>query len=270
MAAASGAPPLNLAPPLLGGSAEVGKALTVDSTGTWSGNPTGYAYQWKRCDAGGSACATIAGANRSELCAGNRRRGLDDPSRGHGRQLGRHGDIELRPEWRRAGGRHKLRNEHRSGLDVRRRAPTFVDANGPWAVSAPLILTQAHAYMRGTNEDQQLRVVVYADAGGNPGAFLACERSRSRSPPVRPAAGSISPSRTRPRSPTGSYWLGYWLGPIGGGALISCTNGIAGIERYQYRALLVDRPAAQPLGNRGQLNQPVRALRLGRDAAHTT
>jgi hypothetical protein len=49
------------APPTVTGTAAVGQTLTA-TTGTWSGKPTGYAYQWQRCDAGGAACTSIAGA----------------------------------------------------------------------------------------------------------------------------------------------------------------------------------------------------------------
>jgi Glycosyl hydrolase family 26 len=56
------APPHNLTPPVVSGTAQVGKTLT-SSTGTWSGTqPLTYAYQWLRCDAGGANCASIQGA----------------------------------------------------------------------------------------------------------------------------------------------------------------------------------------------------------------
>jgi streptogramin lyase/subtilisin family serine protease len=35
------------------------------TTGTWTGSPTSYAYQWQRCNAAGSECVNIAGATKS-------------------------------------------------------------------------------------------------------------------------------------------------------------------------------------------------------------
>jgi len=56
------APPANTAPPTVSGSAEEGQPLSA-STGSWSGSPTAYAVQWRRCDAAGANCAAIAGAS---------------------------------------------------------------------------------------------------------------------------------------------------------------------------------------------------------------
>jgi hypothetical protein len=59
-------PPSTVAPastglPVITGSAVVGQSLSA-STGSWSGSPTGYAYQWRRCDSSGGACANLGGA----------------------------------------------------------------------------------------------------------------------------------------------------------------------------------------------------------------
>lgn len=54
--------PANTALPAIMGSALQG-ATVAASTGSWSGStPLVFAYQWQRCDAGGSTCAPIAGA----------------------------------------------------------------------------------------------------------------------------------------------------------------------------------------------------------------
>jgi hypothetical protein len=53
------APPVDVQPPAIQGSAERGQTL-VESHGTWNNGPTGYAYQWLACE--GASCTAIAGA----------------------------------------------------------------------------------------------------------------------------------------------------------------------------------------------------------------
>ncbi len=60
--AAVAGPPVSTESPTIAGTPAVGQALTA-TTGTWSGNPTSFAYQWQRCDQAGAGCAAAAGAN---------------------------------------------------------------------------------------------------------------------------------------------------------------------------------------------------------------
>ena len=60
-AATSTAAPKNTAPPTISGTTKVGQQLTADP-GSWSGNPTSFAYQWQRCDADVAICSNIVGA----------------------------------------------------------------------------------------------------------------------------------------------------------------------------------------------------------------
>jgi hypothetical protein len=53
--------PTNTVLPALSGPPAVGQTLTSDA-GSWSGSPTSYAYQWRRCDTAGSNCTPITGA----------------------------------------------------------------------------------------------------------------------------------------------------------------------------------------------------------------
>ncbi len=57
-------PPTNTSLPTIGGTSTEGKTLTA-TTGSWSGSPTSYAYQWQDCNSSGGGCASIAGATHS-------------------------------------------------------------------------------------------------------------------------------------------------------------------------------------------------------------
>jgi hypothetical protein len=68
----SALPPANTALPSVNGSAVEGQTLSA-STGTWSGSPTSFAYQWEDCNTAGEACSNIGGATSSnyKLVAGD-------------------------------------------------------------------------------------------------------------------------------------------------------------------------------------------------------
>jgi hypothetical protein len=64
--AAQQAVPTNTTQPTISGTATVGSTLTA-TQGSWTGDPTSFAYQWVRCpsdggDPTGSTCATVGGA----------------------------------------------------------------------------------------------------------------------------------------------------------------------------------------------------------------
>ena len=50
--------PANAALPVVNGSTVVGGKLTA-TTGSWTGSPTSYSYQWQRCNAHGSSCVGL-------------------------------------------------------------------------------------------------------------------------------------------------------------------------------------------------------------------
>ena len=59
---ASSAAPQNTDRPSILGEERVGQELTAEE-GSWTNNPTSYAYQWQRCDADGRNCLPVVGAN---------------------------------------------------------------------------------------------------------------------------------------------------------------------------------------------------------------
>jgi chitodextrinase len=56
--------PSNATPPAISGTAQVGHPLSA-SQGSWTASPTGYAFQWLRCDSAGAGCSSISGATSS-------------------------------------------------------------------------------------------------------------------------------------------------------------------------------------------------------------
>ena len=58
------AAPVNTALPAVSGTATQGQTLST-SNGTWSGSPTGYAYQWQDCNSSGASCTNVSGATLS-------------------------------------------------------------------------------------------------------------------------------------------------------------------------------------------------------------
>jgi hypothetical protein len=62
LVAALSSPPANTAPPTISGTPQQGQTLSA-STGSWTGSPTGYGYQWQDCASAG--CTNIVGATAS-------------------------------------------------------------------------------------------------------------------------------------------------------------------------------------------------------------
>jgi hypothetical protein len=57
-------PPQTSFPPAIKGAPVVGKALHAGK-GLWKQRPTGFAYQWMRCDAKGNDCSKITGGTEA-------------------------------------------------------------------------------------------------------------------------------------------------------------------------------------------------------------
>ncbi|HEY4620584.1 MAG TPA: hypothetical protein VIG93_02705, partial [Gaiellaceae bacterium] len=62
--------PTNTSLPTISGTAQVGQTLTA-GTGSWTGNPTSFSFQWQRCTAGGTSCVDISGATAGTYVLGS-------------------------------------------------------------------------------------------------------------------------------------------------------------------------------------------------------
>lgn len=63
-------PPINSTPPRISGTPQTAQMLSA-STGSWTGNPTSYSYQWRDCDVSGASCNAIADASNSSYVVQN-------------------------------------------------------------------------------------------------------------------------------------------------------------------------------------------------------
>jgi hypothetical protein len=57
----SSAGPRNTSRPTISGDPRVGETLTAND-GSWTGSPTGFSYQWQRCDLDAIVCGNVPGA----------------------------------------------------------------------------------------------------------------------------------------------------------------------------------------------------------------
>jgi hypothetical protein len=64
----------NLAPPSIGGTGQQGQTLTANA-GSWAGAPSGFTYQWARCDSAGGNCTAIPGATGQTYVPGTADKG---------------------------------------------------------------------------------------------------------------------------------------------------------------------------------------------------
>ena len=62
--------PTNTSLPTISGTPQVGQTLTA-GTGSWTGNPTSFSFQWQRCNAGGTSCVDISGATAGTYVLGS-------------------------------------------------------------------------------------------------------------------------------------------------------------------------------------------------------
>lgn len=61
---ACGAAPVNTAEPVVSGTVATGSVLSATS-GSWTGSPTSFTYQWQDCATDGTTCSNITGATSS-------------------------------------------------------------------------------------------------------------------------------------------------------------------------------------------------------------
>ena len=201
--------PSSTALPTISGTATNGQTLTA-ANGAWSDSPTGYAYQWQRCDSGAANCSAIGGATSRTYAlvsddVGRTLRVVVTATNSGGSTPATSAStavVQAAPDGTTLGKTTIGPFTHRLGGD-------FVEASGRYMLASARSVTKLTAYLQGGESATAMRAVVYSDSGNKPGTFVAVSQ------PVTIAAGQAAgwvdfPISSSPTLPAGQYWLGLW------------------------------------------------------------
>ena len=225
-----GGVPTNTSSPQITGTTSQGEVLSA-TAGGWDGEPTGYAYQWQRCDGSGGNCADISAATSSSymLTSGevgstvrvsvvaSNAAGSSSPALSA--QTGVVDD----------GSEPQTLGRTTIGASSTNGGSGYIAVSGPYTLTGADSTGELDGYLVGGQSDQPVRAMIYSDNAGAPGAFLAA--SDQVTVPANVDPGWISFPFTNPVSlPAGAYWLGYWFG--GAGVQVVYYDDVAGAGRY--------------------------------------
>jgi len=222
-------PPVSTGLPVISGSVVVGQVLS-GSTGSWTGSPTSYAYEWRRCDATGAGCAAIAGATAASYTlaaadVGHTLRVAVTASNSAGSATA----VSAATGVVSAAGSEGSFGQSLVGSLIDGGGAGYLDLSGPYTVGSAVSVSRLSGYMAGGSAASRMRGLIYADSGGQPNALMAVSAE------VSLAAGAAAtwvslPFTSAVALPAGSYWLGYWYADANARRYYTDTTGA---ERYK-------------------------------------
>ncbi len=203
--------PANTVLPAISGVATEGQVLSAVD-GAWSNSPTGFAYQWQRCDSAGANCAGIGGATSSAYAlvaadVGRTLRVVVTATNAVGSASATSDQTSLVQAA--AGAPPVTVGKTAVGALTHALGGGYLEVSGRYALASAQSVTKLSAYVQGGGSATAVRAVIYADSGNQPGAFVAVSQS------VTVAAGQGAgwvdfPVSGSPTLPAGQYWLGLW------------------------------------------------------------
>ncbi|MCW3028692.1 MAG: hypothetical protein JWN81_1903 [Solirubrobacterales bacterium] len=203
--------PVNTGLPTVTGTAQQGQVLTGHN-GSWSNEPTGFAYQWQRCDPAGANCVAISGAIAQTYTLGSADVGFT---------------LRLSVTASNAGGSSAPATSNPTAV-VQQAVATFgkttVGAGtdtfladrkrvNRYALAAPGSVTKLSIYLAPTATvgQQLLKGLIYADSSGAPGALLGVSEPLTFK--NTNAAGWYDLVFSSPvKLAAGNYWIGVITG----------------------------------------------------------
>jgi hypothetical protein len=204
-------PPSNSSAPTIAGNATTGQTLTA-GPGTWSGAAS-YAYQWQRCDSSGGNCSAISGETTPTYKVGSP--DLDSTLRvavSASNSAGSSTPVsstqtEVVPlESVTTFGKTSVGSgADKFGADFKR-----VNAY-PLATGASVSKLSIYLQPSGTEGQQAIKGVLYADSAGKPGALLGVSKELLYHSSEAGAWHDLV-FATAVKLAAGSYWLGVITG----------------------------------------------------------
>ncbi|MFI4985066.1 MAG: hypothetical protein ACHQAV_03650, partial [Solirubrobacterales bacterium] len=209
--------PVNAAPPTITGTAQQGQALSAQN-GSWTNEPTSFAYAWQRCDSTGAKCAPISGATAQTYT-------LVAPDVGS--------TVRVAVTASNSGGNSTPASSAQTAVVVAQSSTatfgkttvgaspdTFVSERkrvNRYALAEPGTVTKLSVYLvpTATSGSQVMKGIIYADTGTAPGALLAVsEQLTFKSTNV---AGWYELVFSAPvKLAAGNYWIGVMTGATAG------------------------------------------------------
>jgi subtilisin family serine protease len=201
-------PPLfNVTAPSISGTAQEGQTLTA-TPGDWTGSPTGYAYQWRRCSSTGSACANLAGATSQTYQLGSADVGSTiqvavTATNGSGSATG-YSEPTMVVQ---SGGAANTFGKTTVGAST---DPADADWKrvDSFTISQAVAVTKLTIYLQRLASGQQvLKGVIYADQGGAPGSLVAASNDVAFGTSANSGWFDLPLASSVTLQP-GTYWIG--------------------------------------------------------------
>jgi subtilisin family serine protease len=217
-------PPSNNNPPAISGTASVGLQLST-TTGSWTGSPSGYSYQWQRCDTNGNNCAAISGATLSTYTVTNADVGMTLEAAVTATNSAGSATATSGPTATVQGTFGKT--SVGTGLDSfsanRKRVNRY-------ALSVNATVSKLTVYLQPTSTTgtEAIEGLIYADSGGAPGSLVAVTNQLSFAN-TNPAGWYDLSFATPPNLTAGNYWIGV------------ITGGTGSVAGYRYSSVANSR-----------------------------
>ncbi len=205
-------PPVNTAPPTISGSAQTGQTLSA-TRGSWTENPTSYAYQWLSCDSAGANCSPISGATAQTYTVGSP--DLNKTLRVSVTASNSTGPSAPASSAATAvvGGAPSTFGKTSVGVSSDAFASERKRVNR-YALPSAGSVTKLNVYLAptATSGQELLKGILYADSAGAPGALLGTSEQLTFKS-TNTAGWYGLPFSSPVKLAAGNYWIGVMTGP---------------------------------------------------------